>query len=249
MARNCVVLVVLVVSIVSVMVVFSFPPISQDLNYHLFADTRYLLFTPNSLNVLSNIPFFLVGLYGLWTVLVSKAIKVHPQLKIAFITFFVGVALVSVGSGYYHLAPSNESLVWDRLPMTIAFMALFSIALGEFVTLRCFKLFFFLLVLLGLLSIVYWHVTESQGVGDLRPYILVQFLPIFIIPLFILLGRSNSCGVAGYWLLMVCYLSAKLFEFYDEPIYKVFGVSGHSLKHLAAALGVFLFSRSYCEKN
>ena len=39
-------------------------PIPQDLAYHNFADTRALFGLPNAYDVLSNIPFLLVGVYA-----------------------------------------------------------------------------------------------------------------------------------------------------------------------------------------
>ena len=41
------------------------PPIAQDPTYHQFADQRTLLGIPNFWNVVSNLPFVLVGAMGL----------------------------------------------------------------------------------------------------------------------------------------------------------------------------------------
>jgi NADH:ubiquinone oxidoreductase subunit 6 (subunit J) len=32
--------------------------------------------------------------------------------------FYVGVAAVAFGSSYYHLKPNDDTLVWDRLPVS-----------------------------------------------------------------------------------------------------------------------------------
>jgi len=242
--------IVLIICLSLATLLFSFDPIAQDINYHLFADGRCMLSIPNNLNVISNIPFLLAGLYGLWVVYASKSNRIQKDLKLGLITFFVGVALVSVGSGYYHLAPDNQTLVWDRLPMTIAFMALFSVTIGEFISLKYTKTILSLLITFGIFSIAYWITTEAKGAGDLRFYILVQFLPILLIPIFLIMNKNKSRSTSGYWQLIGFYALSKVFEHYDEQIFMLFSeVSGHSLKHIFAATGIFLYARSYLDKS
>jgi hypothetical protein len=149
----------------------------------------------------------------------------------------VGVTLVGIGSGYYHWQPSNQTLVWDRLPMTLAFMALFAIVLGEHIALILTRRLLLVLLVLGVLSVVYWRITEQAGHGDLRAYILVQFLPILLIPLILLLYPRPGDG--ALWLALAAYVIAKLLEQFDVTVYAHLGViSGHSLKHVAAAAGM-----------
>lgn len=242
--------IILFICLSLVAALFSLDPIAQDINYHLFADGRCMLSVPNNLNVTSNIPFLLVGLYGLRVVFSSTSAQIQKELKLGLITFFAGVALVSVGSGYYHLAPDNQTLVWDRLPMTIAFMGLFSVAIGEFVSLKYNKTILASLLAFGIFSIAYWNMTEAKGAGDLRFYILVQFLPMLLIPAFLVISKNNSRAKSGYWLLIGCYVVSKVCEYYDEQIYHLLTqVSGHSLKHIFAAIGVFFFARSYVDKK
>ena len=100
-------------------VIFLQPPIPQDLAYHQFADQRTLLGIPHCLNVLSNLPFLLVGLWGFGVVFQlatdpEQQAFVRPADSLAYQILFLGVALVGLGSTYYHLAPSNETLLWDR---------------------------------------------------------------------------------------------------------------------------------------
>jgi len=160
--------------------------------------------------------------------------------------FFLGVSLVAFGSGYYHLSPNNESLLWDRLPMTLAFMALFSIIIAEFTSSRLGNFSLWPLVFFGAFSVLYWHSTESGGEGDLRFYILVQFLPLLVIPLILLFFKSGFTGVSGYWYLLVAYVAGKAFEYFDGVVYNMLIIlSGHSIKHLVAALGVALLLRAY----
>ncbi len=237
---------IVIVSIVAVAAIWSQPPIAQDIQYHLFADTRTLFSTPNFWNVLSNIPFLFVGIAGLYGLLVSKKISARAGQTSAYILFFAGVAFVAIGSGYYHLQPDNSSLLWDRLPMTVAFMAVFSIIINEFISSKYSKPTLWVLVIFGVFSVVYWHITELQGTGDLRFYALVQFLPMLLIPIFLLLYRSKSNNVAGYWWLLLWYVIAKVLEYFDAIIFDLTGLlSGHSLKHIAAATGVLFLLLAY----
>lgn len=208
-------------------------PIPQDPGYHLFADARAFDGISNFWNVASNLPFVVVGLYGLWR---------YPRLttgdsRVGYLVLCMGVCFVGVGSAYYHLAPSNASLLWDRLPMTVAFMALLALLLGERVLNAHKQLTLWLLVAVGISAAIYWSWTEARGQGDLRPYGLVQFLPLVLIPLILLLYPARY--IRSAWLLyaFALYVLAKLFEHFDHEIYLATGaVSGHTLKHLAAAL-------------
>lgn len=109
-------------------------PIPQDPAYHDFADKRTLLFLANFWNVMSNLPFAIIGLWGMRHVFRHGATACAPGLELAYIVFFAGIFLTAFGSGYYHLHPGNDPLVWDRLPMTIGFAGLFSIIVGEYVS-------------------------------------------------------------------------------------------------------------------
>jgi hypothetical protein len=234
-------------SLVIIIGIFLFvPPIPQDVNYHNFADGRTMLQVPNFWNVLSNIPFFLVGGLGLYK-LYSNRLVILNSMKFGYALLFFGVALVAFGSGYYHLEPNNETLVWDRLPMTIAFMSLFAILLSEFIEQRVGKRLLFPLLLVGMGSVFYWYWGEMNGAGDLRAYALVQFLPMLIIPVLLYAFKPHYSHVLGYWLLLLCYLLAKVFEYFDGAIYTLLGqaISGHSLKHIVAALGMYILLVSY----
>ncbi len=215
--------------------------IPQDPAYHQFADTRHIGGIDNAWNVVSNLPFLLVGTFGFWR---YPRLAV-PGTKSAYMLLCLGVLLVGFGSTYYHLAPSNASLLWDRLPMTIAFMALFSLLLDERVTNRFKHTSLWPLVALGVCSVLYWSWTQSQGRGDLRPYVLVQFLPIVLMPLVLWLFparylRSRLLLHAFAW-----YGLAKALEQFDHGVYQLTHVvGGHPLKHLVAALAVLCILRA-----
>ena len=214
------------------------PPYPQPLEYHGFADARSLWGIPNALDVLSNLPFVIVGILGLQATLQMQPENEANRHRLHYTVFFVGFVLTGVGSAYYHLSPDNDSLVWDRLPMTIAFMAFFSSVVSELISERTGRTLLPVLVVVGVASVTYWAWTESTGRGDLRAYGLVQFLPILLIPLLLLLYPTRPGYTRAVLAMGACYLLAKLFEHFDKEIFgSLQFVSGHSLKHVAAAVG------------
>jgi len=213
-------------------------PIPQDPAYHHFTDVRTLLGVPNFWNVASNLPFVLVGILGVRWVLRAMP-DLSPALQPAYLVLFLAVGLVGLGSAWYHLQPSNDALLWDRLPMTLAFTALFAIILGEHVALRLGSRLLWPMLVAGVASVLYWHATERAGVGDLRPYALVQFLPVLLIPMILVLYPQP--GSTRLWLALAAYVIAKLLEQFDAQVFAALAntISGHSLKHVVAALGMF----------
>lgn len=214
---------------------FLLPPVPQDPSYHVFSDQAAWFSVPNFLNVASNLPFLLVGAWGLGTV--AKLLASIPRP--AYVLFCLAVMLVGIGSAYYHYSPGTDALVWDRLPMTMAFMALFSIVIGDRVSAPLGRWLLWPLVLAGVASVMYWDWTELQGRGDLRPYGLVQFLPMLLMPLLLVMEKGK--GLRAPWLLATLgtYALAKLAEHFDAAIHAATGiVSGHSLKHLLGSLAV-----------
>ena len=213
-------------------------PVAQDPAYHAFADTRAWAGVPNAADVLSNVPFLLVGVAGL-IVLYGRHAPVFmvPAERRAFVVFFAGLLLVAGGSGWYHLAPDNTRLVWDRLPMTLAFMGITAAIISEHVDSRLGGRLLPLLLLAGIASVWWWAWTEAQGHGDLRPYGLVQFYPFVLIVALLIARPSRYTRSHDYWVVMGWYVLAKIFEYLDAPVFDATGwVSGHTLKHLAGAM-------------
>ena len=212
-------------------------PIPQDAAYHLFADNRTVLTIDNFCDVASNLPFLVVGLWGLDYARRYGRLVCAPGLQPAYSVFFAGIVLTAFGSGYYHLGPANGPLIWDRLPMTIGFAGLFSIIVGEFVSVRAARRILVPLLVVGIASVGYWAFTEAHGRGDLRPYAVVQFLPMLLIPAILLAYKPSIGSAKYYWLMMVFYVLAKLFEHFDAAIFAAGQlVSGHTLKHLFASM-------------
>ena len=232
----------ILLAIVGIIAIIGFAlssPIEQKEDYHNFSDTLTIGGIPNFWNVISNLPFLIVGVYGI------IRLKKMGRFNFQFLTFFIGISLVAIGSGYYHLNPNSSTLVWDRLPMTIVFTALMSIVISEFIDLKKGKMLLIPLLLIGMISIIYW-----VSLDDLRLYALVQYYPIIAIPIILILFKSEENSPKGFWLLLITYLIAKLFETYDFEIHKTLKLmSGHSLKHLAAAVGIYLLIISYVRQN
>jgi len=233
-------LILLLITGAAIIGAFLAPKIPQDPAYHHFADIITILTVPNFWNVISNLPFIVVGLAGL--VLVEKSSHaIIRELKSAYILFFIGITAVAFGSGYYHLWPSNQTLVWDRLPMTIGFMSVFSIVVAEFMSEKGGRTLFLPLVIIGITSVFYWDYTESNGVGDLRFYGLVQFLPMLLIPLILIMYKPKFTHIGLYWAVLAAYGLAKTAEMGDQGVYDLLGFSGHSIKHLLAAAAPWMF--------
>ena len=222
-------LLLLAVLLGSLAFIFSLAPIGQSAGYHRFADQRVVLGVPNFFDVSSNIAFLLVGAAGLAFCRADRSLS----LRAAWLTFFAGIAVVSAGSAHYHVNPNNGTLVWDRLPMTIASMGLFAAILGEYVDERLGRIVLVPAVLLGLFSVLYW-----RWFADLRFYFWIQLIPLLTVPAVLILFRSRySHG----WVLLVAvalYGFAKISEAYDAEMFALTQhlFSGHTLKHLLAAL-------------
>jgi len=220
----------------SLALMLSQPPFRQDVRYHDFADRRTFLGLPNFLDVTSNLFFLFVGVGGLRFCLRSQL----GRARRAWIVLFVGVAFVSIGSAYYHWSPSNQTLVWDRLPMTIGFMGLFAALLGEYVSDRLGEVLLVPALLLGFFSVLYWHWFD-----DLRLYAWVQFIPLLTALVIMSLFRP---AYSHQWLLLAAlgwYALAKVLEAYDRAVFVLDRglVSGHTIKHLLAALSCLTILR------
>jgi len=212
-------------------------PIPQIAHYHDFADGRGLLGVANFADVASNLGFAVVGLWGVLRLAPQRR---HPALAAGWAgyrLFFWALVLTALGSGYYHLAPDNARLVWDRLPIALACAGLLAAVhaetgRGEPRGLTA------ALAFVAVLSVAYWRATDLLGpgnTGDLRPYLLVQFLPLALIPLWQWLGGAPRADRITFAAALALYALAKLAELNDHALLHALGwISGHTLKHLLA---------------
>lgn len=208
-------------------------PIHQLADYHHFADQRGWLSIPHAADVLSNIGFALVGLWGFHGGLARAPGHVGYRL------FFAALLLTALGSAWYHLAPDNARLVWDRLPIALACAGLLSaiwqehLGAGRWVTPA--------LALLAVASVGWWRFTDLLGVGDLRPYLLLQLMPLVLIPIVQWQAEAPWAQRRAFLMAMVCYVMAKACELADHTILEsLLVVSGHTLKHLLATVAAAL---------
>jgi hypothetical protein len=213
------------------------PPIPQPQSYHDFADHRAWLGIPNFGDVSSNLPFAVVGLSGLIFLLGfrKKEIFANPAEQWPYMIVFAGLVWTAFGSAYYHLSPNNVRLVWDRLPIMVVFMALLAAVIGErfspWAGLLCLPIF----LAIGAGSVFQWRASELRGHGDLRFYAAVQAGSILILLLSLLLPSRYTRGY-DFGVVVGFYILAKIFEETDKQVFALGHiVSGHTLKHLAAA--------------
>jgi hypothetical protein len=217
------------------------PAMPQPLSYHAFADCRTFWSVPNFFNVLSNVPFLVAGVMGIGIIWRGGGKFIDAREQLPYLVFFLGALLTSIGSAYYHLAPDNARLVWDRLPMTLGFAGLVSAAIAERVQARTGIRSLWPLLAVGAGTVVYWYATERRGAGNIIPYAAYQAWSILAIVLLISLfpARRYSHGRLLAWA-AIWYGLAKIFETFDLQIFRLLGgaVSGHSIKHLLAGAGV-----------
>jgi len=218
------------------------PRIPQPLQYHHFADQRACFGVANCFDTASNALFALAGLAGLLFLSgeTGRRAFIDAREALPYRLFFVAAILVGLGSGYYHLAPDNGRLVWDRAAISLALMSLFAAILCERVSLSAGLRLLPLLLAAGLSSAVYWGWSEMRGSGDLRAYGLVQFYPMLLIPLLLRLYPPRYSGDKDILAVIGLYLLALLCDLMDHQIAALTGVvSGHTLKHIIAALVMY----------
>ena len=212
-----------------------FDPIHQDQGYHRFADARAFLGMENAADVLSNLPFLVIGAMGLVLLWRSRETRlISGDESRAYWVLFGAVMLTGVGSSYYHVAPDDARLVWDRLPIAIAFMALLSAVIAERVNAKAGITLLWPLVVIGAASVLYWALFD-----DLRPYLLLQYGSVAAIVALCVWFPSRYTRGADVLIAVAIYAAAKVAEAFDARIYGMGPfVSGHTLKHLMAALAI-----------
>jgi len=222
------------------------PRIPQPQSYHNFAGQRVWLSIPNFGNVISNLPFAIFGAMGLLFLLRANSAGFFrdSRERIPWAFFFLGIFLTAFGSAYYHWYPNNSTLVWDRLPMTIAFTSLIAALVTERISLRAGLLALGPLLVLGAASVFYWHFTELHARGDLRLYFAVQASAFLLTILCLFLFRSPYTGAGDLGLAAASYFLAVLLEQLDHQVFTLLRVvSGHTLKHIAASLTAYWILR------
>jgi hypothetical protein len=223
---------------------FAFVPrIPQPESYHAFADQRTFLGVPRGLDVLSNLPFLVVGWMGLAAIRprARRDLFLDPRERWPYAVFFAGVFVTALGSGWYHLQPSDARLVWDRLPIAVSIMGLLAGIVGERISPTAGRRLLIPLIFVGAGSVFYWWWTETLGRGDLRAYLSVQLFPVVMILLIVWFFPARYTHVAAIPGALGLYIAAKLCEAFDAQIFSLLHlISGHTLKHLFAAAAPYL---------
>ena len=216
-------------------------PVAQPKKYLQFADQRMLLGIKNFWNVGSNLPLILLGICGVVMAWKRQLLQDNFSVTPVYLTLFTAVIFTGIGSIWFHLNPTNQTLFWDRLPMAVVFMSLLTALLAEYMGRPLQKILFYPLLLAGAGSVIYWHTTETLGRGDLRPYLLVQFLPILFLFMLMAISRSRFTRSRDILVILFCYGMAKLTEYLDQQIFAATTlISGHTLKHLLAAVAILI---------
>ena len=219
------------------------PKMDLPPSYHHFADQREWLGIPHFGDVASNIVYLIAGLWGLAFLSGKSSLGqfVDARERWPYLAVFLGLVLTAFGSAYYHLAPDNDRLVWDRLPMTIVFMPFVAALIAERVSVRLGLWSLPILTVTGIASVLQWHHSVQHGAGDLRFFGVVQLYAVLAIFLALLLP-SRYTRSTDLLVVAALYVMAKVCELADKGIFSLGNaVSGHTLKHLASgAAGLWI---------
>ncbi len=226
------------------------PPVAQPLSYHDLADRRACFGLPNCLDTASNLFFVLAGVYGLHCLrrlsgAAGQRAFIDAREAWPYRAFFLAVVLIGFASAWYHLAPDSARLAWDRAAMAVAFMAWFAALLGERVGVKTGLALLAPLCAAGLGAVLYWAWSEAQGAGDLRPWVLIQLLPIVLVPLLLWLYPPRYSHGRDMLAVIGLYIVALLLDLGDRAVFALTGglVGGHALKHVVAALAAWRVAR------
>jgi hypothetical protein len=217
---------------------FALPKIPQAQSYHNFADQAEYWGIPHASNVLSNLAFLLVGLYGVF----KRPRYSHGRdVLLGLVTFWVGIFLITLGSSYYHWAPSDDTLLWDRLPMSMAFMGVSYSLIAAQGRLKLYVIPYLFMEALGVSSTLYAHLA-----GDLSFYAMCQAYPL-LLALISAIRLWPMSGTKDLLWGFLAYGLAKVFEYNDLAVFELSAeqVSGHTIKHVLAALGAFFVLRFF----
>ncbi len=217
-------------------------PLPQDPAYHMFADTRTALGgVPHAWDVLSNLSILAAGLLGLalrprMTIALEEHAAVNVLIAASILTGF--------GSAYYHWAPSNAPLVWDRLPIAVVLMSLLALVMADRVHPLFARIALWPFIALGVASVFVWGVSEAMGQGDLLLYLIVRLGTGAAIALLVILRQPRHTGTSWLVAALAIEIAMGVLERFDHEVFRLTGglISGHSLKHVLAGVGLaFLF--------
>ena len=212
------------------------PEYAQTAHYHAFADQRSFAGLPHGADVLSNLGFVLMGVLGLRALWQADNCRVNGTARAMCALFFAGLLCTAVGSTYYHWAPQDASLVWDRLGMSVAFAGLLGLAVQTRLDDTSASVAALIMLVAAPLSVAVWAQT-----GNVLPWALVQFGGVALVVVLVFVKPVPGAMGVSIGLTIALYALAKVFEHFDAQVYALTGevLSGHSLKHLVASLAAW----------
>ncbi|MGH8641344.1 MAG: hypothetical protein ACRET6_06520 [Burkholderiales bacterium] len=218
----------------------SLGPIPQGRSYHLLADTRtFLGAIPRAGDVLTNLAILAAGLFGL---ALRNRMTVAPEERTTVSMLIAAVILTAFGSAYYHWAPANPTLVWDRLPLAIVLVSVVALVLADRVHPLFARQGIWPLTALAVASVIVWGVSEAMGRGDLLLYLVVRVGAGIAIALLVILRRGRHTGTGWLVAALIGEILMAAFERHDHEIFRLTGgwISGHSLKHVLVGVALGL---------
>ena len=215
---------------------------------NLFADTRSLCGVHHFGDVLSNMSFILVGIYGIYSLIKNDNNDINMWL------IALGSMLVGLGSSYYHLNPNNNTLLWDRLPMSIVFSGIFMYAMAELDLVKKINYIpaSIAYLVFSMATVITWYIGTKIHHDLIAPYVFLQFGGMILIIILALMAFFESKNKLAKTLISIiaCYALAKVFEHFDFQIFTALNhiISGHSIKHIVSAFAIWLWF-NFLQKN
>jgi len=216
----------------------AFGPLPQDPAYHLFADTRTCLgLIPRAGDVLTNVAILAAGVFGLT---LRPRMPLATDERAAANVLVAGAILTAFGSAYYHWAPSNARLVWDRLPMMLVLMPLLVLVMADRVQPLFARYALWPFTAFAAASVIFWGVSEAMGQGDVRLYFMVRIGAVVAIAFLLILRRPRHTGTSWLVAALLAQIGFAVFEWFDHEVFRLTGglVSGHNVKHVMAGLAL-----------
>jgi hypothetical protein len=210
-------------------------PVINGPSFHRYADARAFFGIPNAGDVLSNLPFVIIGIAGL---LAARRVVGVSRGLVAL--FFAGILGIGLGSGAYHAYPIDATLAFDWLPIVLALAWLSALLLADRVDPFAGKVAAVVLPLAAFASVAWWWGGGGTSAGgDMRWYAFLQLLFVVLVPVILFLYPKGRLERGPLLLGVACFVAARLVHSADETVLEMTGVSGHTLKHLVAAMAAY----------
>ncbi len=208
-------------------------PVIRGAGFHTYADQRTTFGIPHFGDVLSNLPFVIIGIAGLFA---ARDVTGLPRGLVALL--FGSVLAIGLGSGAYHLVPNDATLVFDWMPIGVTAALMVALLVHDRIDPKMGWTAAAILPAAAIVSVALWWLGGGTGPdgGDTRWYGLIQLTSIALVPVIVMLYPRGRLDRG--WLLagVACFVLARLIHMRDHQLLDASGViSGHAVKHLFAA--------------